>query len=89
MTLDKKTWQQAMHHYQEWNEAKLLEEISAAGQTTPADKWKQYLQLYALGRSIKAEPSIWEQQQIAEEWEAYYSAIRTLEEWRKRHGRTS
>ena len=89
MTLDKKTWQQAMRHYQEWNEAKLLEEIRAAGQTTPADKWKQYLQLYALGRSIKAEPSIWEQQQIAEEWEEYYRSIRTFEEWRKRHGRNA
>jgi hypothetical protein len=85
MDLNRALWQQAQKHYRDWNDAKFAEQVRSA-KKNPADKWADYKQLYAFGRKLKPEPSLWEQIKTAQEWEAYYLNIRRFEEWRKVHG---
>jgi hypothetical protein len=85
MDLNKALWQQAQKYYRDWNEAKFREHVQSA-KKSPAEKWADYQQLYAFGRKLKPEPSLWEQKTASQEWDAYYLNIRRFEEWRKDHG---
>jgi hypothetical protein len=89
MGLDKAIWREAIAHYRAWNEAKFIEQLLTAGQKTPAEKWREYQDLFAFGRQIKPEPSRWEQKQTAGAWATYYARIRRFERWRQQYGRTT
>jgi hypothetical protein len=49
MSLDKTLWREAMAQYRAWNEAKFVEQVPTAGRKTPAEKWREYQGLFALG----------------------------------------
>jgi hypothetical protein len=89
MSLDKAIWREAIAHYRAWNEAKFIEQLLTAGQKTPAEKWREYQDLFAFGRQIKPEPSLWEQKQTAGAWATYYARIQQLERWRQQRVRAS
>ncbi|MDZ7260956.1 MAG: hypothetical protein ONB05_02395 [candidate division KSB1 bacterium] len=89
MSLDKTVLREALAHYRAWNEAKFVEAVLTAGQKTPAEKWQEYQDLFAFGRLLKPEPSLWEQKWRAEEWATYYERIRRFEEWRRQRGTTT
>jgi hypothetical protein len=89
MSLDRTLWREAMAQYRAWNEAKFVEQVLTAGQKTPAQKWREYQDLFAFGRRIKPEPSLWEQKQVADAWARYYERIQRLERWRRGRGRTT
>jgi hypothetical protein len=86
MSLDKTIWREAMAQYRAWNEAKFVEQVLTAGQKTPAEKWREYQELMSLCWRLKLKLSRWEQQRIAEEWEAYYAAIQQFEARRRACG---
>lgn len=88
MILDRTIWREAMAHYRAWNEAKFVEQVLTAGQKTPAERWREYHDLFAFGRRIKSEPSLWEQKQVADAWTTYYERIQRFEQWRQQRGRT-
>ena len=87
MGLDKKIWQEAIAHYEAWNEAKLRHEVLNAGKKTPQQKWEEYKGLFAFARRIKPVPSEREQRKHVEEWDGYHQSILRFEEWRQRRGR--
>ena len=87
MGLDKKIWQEAIVHYEAWNEAKLRQDALNAGKKTPQQKWEEYKGLFAFARRIKPEPSEREHRKHVEEWDGYHESIVRFEEWRKRGGR--
>ena len=87
MSLDRTIWREALAQYRAWNEAKFVEQVLSAGQKTPAERWREYQELMSLCWKLKPEPSLWEQQRTAEEWEAYYASIRRFEEWRQGRGK--
>lgn len=89
MSLDKTIWREAIAQYRAWNEAKFVEQVLTAGQKTPAQKWREYQDLFAFGRWIKPEPSLWEQKQIANAWARYYECLWQFEQWRQQRGRTT
>ncbi len=84
MGLDKKIWQEAIVHYEAWNEAKLRQEILNAGKKTRQQKWEEYEELFAFSRRIKPVASEREQQKHVEEWDGYHQSILRFEEWRRR-----
>jgi hypothetical protein len=85
MSLNKQVWQQALKHYREWNDSKFVHHVRSS-KRAQAEKWQEYKDLYAFGRLLKPEPSEWEQQVIAREWEDYLNSIQRFEEWRRAHG---
>ena len=87
MSLDKNIWREAIALYRAWNEAKFVELVLSASQKNPAEKWREYQALMSLRWKLRLEQSPWEQQRIAEEWEAYYASIRRFEEWRPGRGK--
>jgi hypothetical protein len=89
MSLNKTIWREAVAYYRSWNEAKFVEQVLTAGQKTLAEKWREYQDLFAFGRRIKPEPSLWEQKQVADAWATYYARIQRFEQWRQRRGRTT
>ena len=89
MSLDKNLWREAIAHYQAWNDAVFADQVLHPSQKTPAEKWRIYQDLYAFGRKIKPQPSLWEQEQTAKTWAAYYESIQQFEQWRKEHGGTA
>jgi hypothetical protein len=83
MSLDKNIVREAIAQYEAWNEAKFVDQVLSAGQKSPAEKWREYQTLMSLCWKLKPEQSPWEQQRIAEEWEAYHTLMRRFEEWRQ------
>lgn len=87
MSPDKNIWREAIAQYRAWNETKFVEQVLIAGQKSPAERWREYQALMSLCWKLKPGQSPWEQQRIAEEWEAYYASIRRFEEWRPGRGK--
>jgi hypothetical protein len=86
MTEDRTLWREALAHYRAWNEAEFADRVRRAGERTPPEKWRAYLDLMAFCWRINPEPSEWEQRQTIEEWEAYYARMRRFEERRRWRG---
>ena len=85
MSLNKQIWQQAIKHYREWNESKIVH-YTRSFKKPPDEKWQEYKELYAFGRLLKPEPSGWEQQAKARELEYYIQSILRFEKWQRTHG---
>ena len=83
MAENKALWHEALTHYRAWNEAEFIDRVQRAGERTPAEKWRIFLDLVTFGRRINPQGSEWEQRQTIEEWEAYYAKMRRFEERRR------
>jgi len=86
MKLDKKKWRQAIRHYRDWNDQKLIAQMNAP-RKTPAEKWREYVTLFEFARKIHPTSSGGEQMQTMQEWSEYYARILKFEKKRKQHGK--
>jgi len=86
MAEDRAMWLRALEHYRAWNEAKFADRVRRAGQRSPAEKWRAYLDLIAFGRRIRPQPSEWEQKRKVEALLTYYARLQRFEERRKQRG---
>jgi hypothetical protein len=86
IALDKAALREALAQYQAWNEADFVHRVRTAGQKTPAEKWREYRDLYAFARRIKSELSPLAQFMATKEWEAYYEQLRRFELRRQARG---
>jgi hypothetical protein len=80
--MNKKT----LTYYQDWNESRFIEMVLNAGMKSPQERWNELKELTALCRMLKPEESPAQQRQVMTMWEAYYRAIQTFEEKRRKHG---
>ena len=83
MTLDKALWREVLAHYRAWNEDVFRDRVLRAGEQTPAEKWRVYLELMSFGLKIRPTPSVWQQRRTMADWETYYARIKKFEEWRR------
>lgn len=81
-----KLLREALAQYRAWNEAEFVEWVRNAGKKTPAEKWREYKSLFALGRRLKPKQSPGVQVMAALEWEVYYEQMRRFEARRQAHG---
>lgn len=84
--IDKTAWQTTLAHYQAQNEAEFLAKIRNAGKKSPAQKWREFLDLMEFGMQIRPHPSEQEQRQKIETLNRYYEQMQRFEARRKRHG---
>lgn len=89
MPIDRKALRETLAQYRAWNEDKFLRQVLQDRQKTPAEKWREYQDMYDFVARIKPEPSVWEQESAMEEWATYFERIRRFEEWRRRRGKTA
>lgn len=85
MAEDKALWHEALAHYRAWNEAEFIDRVQRAGERTPAEKWRIFLDLMAFGRRIRPSPSEHAQQREAIALQTYYAHIRQFESRRQHH----
>jgi hypothetical protein len=84
--LDPVAVREALAHYRAWNEAEFVDRVRNAGKKTPAEKWREYQDLFAFARSIKPELSPGAQVLAAQEWVDYYEKLKRFEARRGSHG---
>jgi hypothetical protein len=77
---------EALAQYRAWNEAEFEEQVRNAGKKTPAEKWREYKSLFALGRRLKPEQGACAQVMAALEWDDYYEQMRRFEARRQARG---
>ena len=88
-TIDKTAWQATLAQYRAWNDAVWQEKVRNAGQKSPAQKWREFLDLMEFGMQIKPRPSAHEQRQKIAMLNRYYERIQRFETWREQHGNAS
>lgn len=89
MQLDKDLYRQAYEAYREWNAAEAAERAATAGQLSPAEAWRQYVDLVEFCWRLAPEPGVHQRREKAAALDRYYTAVRRLEERRRTHGGTA
>jgi len=83
MVIDKKLYREALQHYRHWNEAELIDSIRNAGQLTPEEGWRQYVDLWEF--CVNLNPGAGEGQRMMklENLIEYYSRVQKFEQLRQ------
>ena len=87
MEIDKELYRKTFKLYRLWNEAELVDRIRNAGSLTPKEAWEQYVDLWELCMKLSPKPSNLQSKLKFSERQKYYSKIKRLEKWKRRHGK--
>ena len=86
MSLDKELYRQAYEHYRQWNFAERADRVYHAGERSPEECWKIYVDWWEFLVSIAPERSQEQLDRRMDIWNIYYSRMQKIEKWRKEHG---
>ena len=89
MSLDKELYRQAYQQYDQWNKARAADRIRNAGQLSPTEAWRRYVELVEFCWRLSPRQSQQQREQRLADWDRYYDRVRRLEAWRKKHGKTA
>ncbi|MCI0691137.1 hypothetical protein L0337_03915 [candidate division KSB1 bacterium] len=89
MKLDKELYRKAYELHQQSSDAKLVERAHLHRELSPAEAFKQYVDLVEFVWRLCPEPSEWQRKEKLESLNRYYAAIQRLEAWRRKHGQAA
>jgi len=89
ISLDKDLYRRAYDQYRQWNDLIARERQQQAGQLSPAEAWRRYVELVEFCWRLSPEPGRWQRQEKLAALERYYDAVQKLEVWRREHGKTA
>ena len=87
--LDKELYRKVYESFRQWNEAEKIERARNAGQLSPQEAWRRYVDLVEFCWKIAPRQSDWQRNQKLAGLDRYYEQIKKLEAWRRVHGKTS
>ena len=87
MKLDKELYRKAYELHQQSSDAKLVERAKLHSELSPAEAFRQYVELVEFVWRISPEPSEWQRKEKLESIDRYYDAVQRLEAWRRKHGK--
>ncbi|MBX7235450.1 MAG: hypothetical protein K1X65_13780 [Caldilineales bacterium] len=87
--IDKELYRQAHELHNAWNEFDEAERIRKAGTLTPAEAWRQYVDLVEFIWRMVPEQSARERAEHLAALDLYYERVQRLEAWRKEQGKSS
>jgi len=87
--LDKELYRQAHAWYSQWNQAELEDDLRTAGNLSPQQTWRQYVDLWEFCMKLSPSLSALQEKQRGSELDQYYANIRRFESWRRARGETT
>jgi hypothetical protein len=89
MQLDKDLYRKAYELHRQWNEAEKIERARNAGQLSPEEAWRQYVDLVEFCWRLCPEQSQRQREQKLIHLNRYYDRVQKLEAWRRAHDQTT
>ena len=89
MGLDKELYRRAYELHRQSNEFEFIDRVQNAGKFSPAEAWRQYVNLVELCWKLSPEQNNWQRDQELADLENYYAQLQRLEAWRRARGKTT
>lgn len=83
MALDKELYRRAYALHEQWSEAKLIERAKNADKLSPAEAFRQYVDLVEFFWKIRPKPEHRQREEKLKALDRYYAQIQKLEAWRR------
>ena len=85
--IDKQLYQKAYLQHQQWNAMEAADRLHTAQSRSPAQTWRQYVELVEFCSRLNSGQSDWQRTQKVATVTQYYTRVQQLEAWRKAHGK--
>ncbi len=87
MNIDKALYRKAYEQYRQWNKARLKDKILHAGELSPEEAWKQYVDLWNVCMMLSENKYHGHRKSKLKDLQKYYDRIQQFESRRKLVGK--
>jgi len=87
MALDKELYRRAYELHRQSNEFEFIDRVQNAGKFSPAEAWRQYVDLIEFGWKLSPHQSDRQRDQKLADLDRYYAQLQKLEAWRHTRGK--
>lgn len=85
--IDKQLYREAYEQHRQWNLLEMADRLQNIDKLSPAQMWRQYVELVEFCWRLNPQQSHWQRAQKLTALEHYYRRVQQLEAWRKIHGK--